>query len=55
MTVAQKGSGVTLPGSHKNHRPLVTCSKCGKQAEQASGVQISQTRWRCYSCWRLLK
>lgn len=53
--MAQQNSGVVLPGSHKNTRPLVECSRCGKHSEQASGVQISQTRWRCYSCWRLMR
>lgn len=53
--VVTHGSGIVLPGSLKNTKPLKECSRCGNEAEQASGVQVSATRWHCYKCWRLKK
>lgn len=48
-------SGVLLNGSRKNDQPFKTCGTCGKPSEVAAGVQISQIKWSCYKCWRLLQ
>lgn len=45
-------SGVVLPGSSKNFRPLKECSKCGEKKESSSGIEMSPGKWRCAGCWR---
>lgn len=48
-------SSIVLKGSHKNVHPLKTCDKCGKPSEPTNGVQMSQTKWCCIKCWKLIK
>ena len=46
---------INLEGSRKNDQPLKICDKCGKPAEPTGGVQITQAKWSCFKCWRLMK
>lgn len=43
---------INLPGTPISTRPLVPCSKCGKDAEPSHGVWAG-AKFRCGVCYRL--